>query len=65
MEQLLISTLSGARRLKGLGQKELAEQLGVTILTLSKWENGRTSPTLTQFTKWSELLGFKLKFENI
>lgn len=64
MEELLISTLSGARRLKGVGQKELAEQLGVTVITLSKWEKGRTSPTLTQLTKWCDLLGYTLKLEN-
>jgi len=64
MEQQLISTLSGVRRLKGIGQKELAEKMGITTITLSKWEKGRTSPTLSQFTKWCEMLGYKLKLEN-
>lgn len=65
MEQLIISTLSGARRLKGIDQKELAKQLGVTPITLSKWEKGRTSPTLTQLIRWCESLGCTIKIENV
>jgi len=63
MEQRLISTLSGARRLKEIEQQELAKQLGVTPITLSKWEKGRTSPTLTQLSKWCKLLGYTLNLE--
>ncbi len=34
-----------ARERKGLTTQKVATQLGVSITTVSSWENGRTSPT--------------------
>ena len=39
--------LSQLRREKGLTQKELADKIGVSDKTISKWENGRSIPDLT------------------
>lgn len=34
-----------ARERKGLTTQKVATQLGVSITTVSSWENGKTSPT--------------------
>jgi len=40
-------TLMKLREDVGLTQRELAQVLGVTITTISGWENGRHEPRLT------------------
>ena len=40
--------LSGLRRGAGMTQQELAEKLGVTNRTISKWETGETFPETAQ-----------------
>lgn len=40
-------TLMKLREDAGLTQKQLAQALGVTITTVSAWENGRHEPRLT------------------
>ncbi len=35
------------RRQKGIGQQQLAEVLGVTFQSISKWETGTTMPDIT------------------
>lgn len=50
----LISTL---RKEKGITQKELAEQLGVTDKAVSKWERGLNCPDIALLAKLSGILG--------
>jgi len=39
--------LKAIRDTLGWSQKKLAERLGVTVTTISRWETGRNSETLT------------------
>lgn len=40
----------------GLNQEEFAEKLGVTVVTVSKWENGKTIPTEAKMNLIKDLL---------
>ena len=42
------SSLSAARRKHGLSQEEVAEKLGVSRQTISKWETDETVPDIWQ-----------------
>jgi DNA-binding XRE family transcriptional regulator len=45
-----------ARKEKGFTQERLAELLGCKKSTISNWENGHSSPSLTDAFKVAELL---------
>ena len=47
--------LRTARRSAGLTQKQLAEQLGVESITVSRWERGVTTPSLPRLRRIAEL----------
>ena len=51
------------RKKNGLSQEELAEKIGVTRQTISKWELGETSPDLKQSKKISEI--FKVSLDEL
>jgi len=53
----LKDVIKDARLNKGLKQEVAAEQVGVTVQTYSKWENGKTEPKASQVAKLSEILG--------
>lgn len=42
------NSLSGARKKSGLSQEEVAEKLGVSRQTVSKWEQDETVPDIYQ-----------------
>ena len=48
------------RREKNLTQEQLAEQLGVSNKTVSKWENGKCMPDYSIIRKLCEILGVTL-----
>lgn len=48
-------TLEAARVNAGLKQAEAAEKLGITPETLSRWEKGKSFPTVPQITKIENL----------
>ena len=48
------------RKKEGFSQEELAEQLGVSRQTISKWENGVASPGMERLQQLSDLLGVTL-----
>jgi len=56
-ERLLI-----ARRRRRQSSKGLAEQIGVTPVTLSRWENGATSPDDATVFKIADVLNFPVGF---
>ncbi|MCP3764814.1 helix-turn-helix transcriptional regulator [Domibacillus sp. A3M-37] len=49
--------LARARKEKGLTQEELAEKLGYSKATVSNWENGYSTPQLTDAFKVASILG--------
>lgn len=55
-------TLKAARINSGLDQKEFAKFIGVSNLTVSNWELGKTEPNLTQLKKISEVSGIPIDF---
>ena len=46
----------------GLTQKQLAELIGVTDVTISRWESGQREPIWSDFVKLCEVLGMKLEW---
>lgn len=49
------SSLSNARKKRGLTQEEVAEHLGVSRQTISKWEVDETLPDICQFKHLAQL----------
>src|ERR1035438_9942949 len=45
------------RRARGWTQAELAERLGLTNVTISRWEKGRVEPLLLFWQKFLEVTG--------
>ncbi|WP_367287608.1 helix-turn-helix transcriptional regulator [Laspinema palackyanum] len=56
-------TFMKLRERVGLTQRELAQSLGVTVTTISAWENGRHEPKLTilQVKRLMEVLDCSLE----
>lgn len=54
------NNLFHARRKKGLSQEDVAEKLGVSRQTISKWETDETLPDIRQAKKLSTLYGLSL-----
>jgi transcriptional regulator with XRE-family HTH domain len=49
--------LRTARRSAGLTQRQLADELGVESVTVSRWERGVTTPSLPRLRRVAELTG--------
>ena len=49
---MFCDNLISLRKLNGLSQEELAEQLNVSRQTLSKYETGESCPTSTAASSW-------------
>ncbi len=49
--------LRKARKDKGLDQDELAELVGVSEKTISRWENGHGEPTISQWRAIARVTG--------
>ena len=49
--------ITNLRKSKGITQEQLAEQLGVTRQTISKWELDQSTPDLNYISQLSELFG--------
>ena len=54
------SSLFEARKKKGLSQEEVAEKLGVSRQTISKWETEETVPDIYQAKKLAKNYGLSL-----
>ena len=50
-------TIPVARKLKNITQDDLAKHCGVSVSTVSNWENFRTEPTVGQAKKIAECVG--------
>lgn len=51
-------TLRAARINAGLDQTTVAKELGVNVATISRWENGKSQPTIDQFRKMCAMYGW-------
>lgn len=54
------NNLFNARKKKGLSQEDVAEKLGVSRQTISKWERDETLPDIYQSKKLAVLYGISL-----
>lgn len=54
---ILADKLINERKKNGWSQEELAEMLGVSRQSVSKWESAQSTPDLTRIIKMSELFG--------
>lgn len=54
--------LAGLRRRRGLSQEQLADALGVTRQSVSKWEGGSAMPELAKLVALSELFGVSVDY---
>ena len=54
---ILGEKLSLLRKQNGLSQEELAERIGVSKSTLSRWENGKSEPRGDEFKRLRDTIG--------
>lgn len=54
--------LKRAMKLAGLSSKELAGQMGVSPITVSRWRTGERQPTLKTLAELAEVLGVSLSY---
>lgn len=52
--------ISDCRKQKGLTQAQLAETLGVSDKSVSRWENGKTMPDLSNYESLCEIFGIQI-----
>ena len=57
---MLAERIYNLRKRRGLSQEQLAEALGVSRQTVSKWERGAASPELGKLRTMAELFGVSL-----
>ena len=55
MENTLAGNIRSYRKNLGLTQEQLAERLGITLGTVSKWERGSSEPDLSYIMDLAEL----------
>lgn len=51
-----MNQIKKARMIAGLTQGELAEQLGISPVQVSKWEHGKSFPAVKRLKQVSEVL---------
>lgn len=57
----LNQTIKRLRKERGLTQEQLAEQLGVSLMTVRRWEWGDTSPNSNMLLKLTEIFAVSLE----
>lgn len=53
------NSLFHARKKRGLSQEGVAEKLGVSRQTVSKWETDETVPDIRQAKKWPPYIKYR------
>ena len=53
--------IKSRRKNLGMTQKQLAKNVGVTDVTISRYENGEREPSFTEFIKLCEVLGMRIE----
>ena len=59
------SKIRARRKELGLGQKPIADALGVTVNTISQYENGKANPSPERYEALAEVLRVDLDFFDI
>ena len=54
------SYIKSRRKNLGMTQKQLAGKVGVTDVTISRYENGEREPSFTEFIKLCEVLSLNI-----
>lgn len=62
MDQYKYERLREAREHRGLTQREVASDIGVTVQTYQSWESGRTEPRASQVAALALLFRKRLGF---
>ena len=56
MERNLAKNIRNARKSIGLTQEQLAEKLGITLGTISKWEREASEPEISYLMELADIL---------
>lgn len=59
-DKQLGKTIASARTIKGMNQKQLAQESGISVQVLSSWESNKQIPTNAEIAKLEKILGVKL-----
>ena len=55
------SRLKEIRQMRGISRSELADQLAVTVQTISRWESGARVPDIIKFVSLANILGVTME----
>lgn len=58
----LETCIKSRRKNIGLTQKQLAKLVGVTDVTISRWESGQREPIASDFLRLCEVLGMEFEW---
>lgn len=58
---MIVNKIKKLRTAAGMTQKELADQLGVTVPTVSKWELGQRTPELERVFRMTLIFGVPIE----
>jgi DNA-binding transcriptional regulator YiaG len=53
----IVATLIAERQRQGLSQRDITRRLGTSSASMSIWERGISSPTLSHLREWARALG--------
>lgn len=58
---MIVNRVKELRTAAGMTQKDLADQLGVTVPTVSKWELGQRTPELERVFRMTLIFGVPIE----
>lgn len=58
---MIVNRVKELRTAAGMTQKALADQLGVTVPTVSKWERGQRTPELERVFRMTLIFGVPIE----
>lgn len=58
---MIVNRVKELRTAAGMTQKALADQLGVTVPTVSKWERGQRTPELERVIRMTLIFGVPIE----
>lgn len=59
----LIDEFKELRKQSGLSQKEVSEDTGVSLITVYTWESKQRQPTLSNFNKVLNKMGYEVSIQ--